>query len=165
MTRAYVSVGSNVAPRANVARGIAGLERLFAPLVVSPIYEARAVGFAGNDFLNLVVAFDTDMGAEALHEALRAIEDAAGRRRGGPKFADRTLDLDLLLYGDEVRDDDDLELPRPEILRYAFVLRPLADIAPDTKHPVAGQSFRHLWAAFDDPAQVLRPVVPDGETP
>lgn len=165
MTRAYVSVGSNVEPGANVRRGLAALERRFGPLVVSPIYETRAVGFSGNDFLNLVVALDTDMGADALHEVLRDIEDAAGRRRGGPKFADRTLDLDLLLYGDEVRHDDDLELPRGEILRYAFVLRPLADIAPDAEHPVVGKSFRELWAAFDDPEQVLWPADPDVERP
>lgn len=163
MTRAYISVGSNVEPRTNVTRGMAALERMFAPLEVSPIYETRAVGFAGNNFLNLVVGLDTDMGADALHGALRDIEDSAGRRRGGAKFADRTLDLDLLLYGDEVRDDDDLELPRGEILRYAFVLRPLADIAPDAEHPVAGRSFRELWAAFDDPEQVLWPAPPYGE--
>lgn len=164
MTRAYVSVGSNVEPRANVRRGIAALERRFAPLVVSPIYETRAVGFAGDNFLNLVVALDTEMGADVLHETLRAIEDTAGRRRGGGKFVDRTLDLDLLLYGDEVRDDD-LELPRGEILRYAFVLRPLADIAPDTEHPLVGKSFRELWAAFDDPEQAMWPAAPDGERP
>jgi len=165
MPRVFVSIGSNVEPAANVKRALAALETRFGRLTVSPVYESRAVGFDGGNFLNLAVAFETTEPAEAVHDALRAIEDGAGRRRDVPKFSDRIMDLDLLLYGQEVRHGEDFDLPRGEILGYAFVLRPLADIAPDLKHPEVNRTFGELWAAFDDPEQLLWPVAGDGVVP
>ena len=158
MPRVYVSVGSNVEPEANVRRAMVLLEERFGPVIASPIYESPPVGFEGDNFLNLVVAFDSEEGADGVHDALRHMEEQAGRRRDGPKFTDRRLDLDLLLYGDEVRHGGDLELPRDEILKYAFMLRPLADIAPDLRHPELGRTYGELWAAFHDPEQDLWPV-------
>ncbi len=122
----------------------------------SPVYESAAVGFAGDPFLNLVVGADTGWPIEVVQRRLREIEDAHGRVRGPDRFAPRTLDIDLLTYGDAVRPD--LDLPRDEIERYAFVLGPLADVAPDEAHPTVGQSYGALWAAFDRAAQPLRRI-------
>jgi 2-amino-4-hydroxy-6-hydroxymethyldihydropteridine diphosphokinase len=89
---------------------------------------------------------------------MRAIEDAHGRTRGGDKFAPRTLDIDLLTYGDSVLNAGPLRLPRDEILKYAFVLGPLAEVAGAERHPVDGRNYAELWAAFNQAAQPLRPV-------
>lgn len=165
MARVFVSIGSNVNPVSHVEGALASLEARFGPLTLSPVYESRAVGFDGGNFLNLVAAFDSDEPAAAVRQALREVEDAAGRRRDGARFTDRTLDLDLLLYGSEVLNEPGLELPRPEILHHAFVLRPLADIAPDMVCPGVGRTFGELWQAFDDPDQALWPLVAGGERP
>ena len=77
---------------------------------------------------------------------LRAVEDACGRDRSGPKFSPRTLDFDLLIYGDFVSTDPAIDVPRDEILQYPFVLKPLADLAPEARHPVVGRSYAELWA-------------------
>jgi len=146
MTRAWISLGSNIEPEENLRAALVLLEARFGPLVVSPVYRTAAEGFEGDDFLNLVVGIDT---GEPLHEvrgALRAIEEARGRVRGSEKFSSRTLDLDLLTWNELV--DPALGLPRDEILEYAFVLGPLADVAPDERHPVAGRTYGELWRAF-----------------
>jgi 2-amino-4-hydroxy-6-hydroxymethyldihydropteridine diphosphokinase len=116
------------------------------------------VGFAGRPFLNLVAGFETHEPVGAINSALRAIEDALGRVRGPEKFAPRTLDLDLLTYGDVVGEVDGCALPRDEILRYAFVLGPLAEIAGDERYPPTGETYRALWAGFDQAAQPIVPV-------
>lgn len=157
MVRAFVSVGSNLSPQAHVRSGVKAMEQAFGPLSLSTVYRSQAVGFSGPDFLNLVAAFDTDWSPEAITQALRRIEDEHGRHRDGPRFASRHLDLDLLLWGDRVQEGP-IALPRPEITQHAFVLRPLAELAPDQAHPVSGIPFKELWAAFDDPQQVLEPV-------
>lgn len=146
MTRAWISVGSNVEPEANVRRALENLRRHFGELVVSPVYRTKAEGFEGDDFLNLVVGIESELAADAVHALLRQIEDLQGRVRGGEKFSSRTLDLDLLTYGDQVIPE--LGLPRDEILEYAFVLGPLADVAPGERHPIAGKSYAELWRRF-----------------
>jgi 2-amino-4-hydroxy-6-hydroxymethyldihydropteridine diphosphokinase len=158
MTQVYVGIGSNIDREANIRRGIELLQKAFGPLIISPVYESPAVGFAGDDFYNLVAGFDTSLDPRALIQALHAIEFQCGRERGAPHFSSRTLDLDLLFYGDQVVHAGDLELPRPDILKYAFVLCPLADIAGDRLHPVLGQPIKDLWQAFDQAAQPLRRV-------
>lgn len=154
---AYVGVGSNIEPHRHIPQAIRLLRERFGDLVVSPAYECPAVGFDGADFLNLVVAFDTGADIPALLQALRCIESHCGRVRGA-RSASRTMDLDLLLYGDTVMDTAEVRLPRADILRYAFVLRPLAEIAPDTRHPADGRTFAELWAAFEASGQPLRRV-------
>jgi 2-amino-4-hydroxy-6-hydroxymethyldihydropteridine diphosphokinase len=114
--------------------------------VISPVYETDAVGFDGDAFYNLVVGIETDQTVAEIRQTLRAIEDARGRLRESEKFAPRTLDLDLLTWGDAVGVVDGYELPRDEILKYAFVLAPLADVAPNERHPVDGRSYRQLWS-------------------
>jgi len=148
MTRAWISVGSNVEPEANVRRALENLRRRFGELVCSPVYRTAAEGFEGDDFLNLVVGIDTELPPEAVHALLRQIEDLQGRVSGGGKFSSRTLDLDLLTHGERVIPE--LGLPRDEILRYAFVLRPLAEVAPGERHPLNGETYAELWQAFGD---------------
>jgi 2-amino-4-hydroxy-6-hydroxymethyldihydropteridine diphosphokinase len=115
---------------------------------VSPAYRSAAVGFDGADFINLAVGMDTDLSPTALNDWLHALEDRHGRRRDVPRYADRTLDLDIVLYDDLVtQGDGHLDIPRKE-LKHAFVLKPIADIAPALRHPVNGRTMAQLWAEF-----------------
>jgi 2-amino-4-hydroxy-6-hydroxymethyldihydropteridine diphosphokinase len=122
------------------------------------VYETKAVGFEGDDFYNMVAGFDAEHDVRRVAAGLREIERAAGRGRGAERFVARTLDLDLLLYDDLVMDDGSIKLPRAEILKYGFVLGPLAEIARDRLHPVLGVSFGDLWGAFDSSGESLVPV-------
>ena len=156
MPEVFVGIGSNVEPERHVRRAIAGLDSEFGPIAVSPVYRNAAVGFDGEDFLNLVVSFNTTLNVSDLVEVLRNIEQRCGRRRDEERWGPRTLDLDILLYGNEVHERP--QLPRADILRRAFVLKPLADIAPEGRHPVNGKAFAELWAAFADQSQRLSKV-------
>ena len=158
MARVYISIGSNVDPHRNIRNGIAALKERYGKLTLSSVYESRAVGFDGENFLNLVAAFDTDEDMLTLTRALRAIEAECGRERNGRRFAPRSLDLDLLLYDQAVVRENGLELPRHEITQHAFVLCPLAEIAPDFEHPVVGERLIDLWRSFDKRSQPLWPV-------
>lgn len=148
MARVFFGLGSNIDPQLNLRLAIDELERRFGNVERSPAYRSSAVGFDGPDFLNLVVALDTSLSPEELHEEIEAIHELAGRKREADPFASRPLDIDLLLYGDLVRAEGPIRLPRPDVLAYAFVLRPLADLAPDLVHPVTGRSMRSHWASF-----------------
>jgi 2-amino-4-hydroxy-6-hydroxymethyldihydropteridine diphosphokinase len=152
---AYVSAGSNIAPEANLRLAIRELRQTFGPLRLSPVYRTPAVGFDGDDFLNLVLAFETTLPAAAVVAELERLHELAGRRRGPSAFASRTLDLDLLLYGDAVIPEAPIKVPRADIRKYAFVLGPLADLAPELRHPVSGESIAALWAGFDHRDQPL----------
>lgn len=147
MTKVYVAIGSNVEAERHVSMAVQALRGRFGVLQLSPVYRNHAVGFDGDDFLNAVTGFDTALDVPTLKAVLDEIEVACGRQRGAARFAPRTLDLDLLLYGDRV--DAAERLPRAEILRYDFVLKPLADLVPDLRHPVAGRSYRELWEHFE----------------
>ncbi len=149
MIDAYLGLGSNQNAKRNMATGIAELEKAFGEVRISPIYRSPAVGFSGEDFLNAAAVVQTDMSVGELKAWLTALEDRHGRDRSQPKFSDRSLDIDILLHGDKVGEFDGLELPRDEILKYAHVLKPLADIAPELKHPVTGQTFANHWAGFE----------------
>lgn len=148
MTRVYLSLGSNIDRERNICSAVAALRRQYGPLEVSSVYETEAVGFRGDAFYNLVLGFDTDQSPTTVTQVLREIENGHGRVRGGEKFAARTLDIDLLTWGDEVLRGQGLNVPRDEILKYAFVLGPLAELAPDRTHPELGRSFAALWAEF-----------------
>src|SRR5690606_38206112 len=131
--RVYVSIGSNRDRARHVQAALDALQATFGHVQVSPVYETEAVGFVGAPFYNLVAGFDTDWPVAELVCWLRALEDRHGRVRGGAKFSDRTLDVDLLTWGDACGVVAGITLPRDEIGRYAFVLKPLADIAPDDR--------------------------------
>lgn len=158
MTRVYVSMGSNIERERNTRSGLAALRAHYGPLIMSSVYDSQALGFAGDDFYNLVVAFDTTEDVHTVARTLERIEHEHGRARGTARFNSRTLDLDLLLYGDLVLNAPDLRLPRPEIVKYAFVLRPLAEIAGHERHPQDGRTYQALWQAFDKSQQPLTPV-------
>lgn len=153
MTEVFVGIGSNVEPERHIVSALHALARDFRALVVSPVYRNPAVGFEGDDFLNLAVSFDTGLSAAGLVEELRKIERYCGRGRSEKRWGPRTLDLDLLLYGDEIMGEP--PVPREEILKRAFVLRPLADIAPHYRHPGNGQTFAALWESFEGPKDSL----------
>ncbi|AXK72938.1 2-amino-4-hydroxy-6-hydroxymethyldihydropteridine diphosphokinase [Lysobacter sp. TY2-98] len=145
--RAYLSLGSNVAPAAHLRAAIDALQARFGDVVVSPVYRTPAVGFDGPAFLNAAAMIDSDLEPQALNDWLHALEDAHGRDRSGPRFSDRTLDIDIVLFDDRVLSGDGhLRIPRPE-LEHAFVLRPLADIAPDVVVPGTARTLAQLWAA------------------
>jgi 2-amino-4-hydroxy-6-hydroxymethyldihydropteridine diphosphokinase len=144
MLRCWLSIGSNQNREASIRGAVADLRSAFGDLILSRVYETPAEGFAGEPFLNLVAGIDTNMSVGEIDRTLRAIEDTHGRLRGSDKFAPRTLDIDLLTYGQATGTLDGRQLPRDEILRYAFVLGPLAEVAPDEVHPGVGRSFRDL---------------------
>ena len=158
MARIYISIGSNIDPAKNVQQAVKGLREHFTDIEVSPVYESEAVGFEGSNFLNLVVAATTGLDVHAANELLHKIEDEYGRDRSGPRFSSRTIDLDLLLYDDLILNEKGLEIPREEILHNAFVLWPLANIAPGVIHPQQGKSMEELWQAFDKSCQKLWPI-------
>ena len=148
MAQVYLSLGSNLEPRRYLPAAIAALRKRFGAIAVSPAYRSKSVGFDGADFINLAVGLDTDLSPEALNEWLHVLEDRHGRRRDGPRYSDRTLDIDIVFYGALVLDGPGhLQIPRKE-LKHAFVLRPIADIAPTFRHPLSGLSMAELWAAF-----------------
>lgn len=151
MAKVYVSVGSNIEPIHYIRAGLAMMQQAYRPLTLSSVYESPAVGFEGNNFYNLVVRFETLATIDTVVHTLHTIEHAQGRTRKETGLSDRTLDLDLLLYDDVVNET----LPRADIVRYAFVLLPLMEIAPEEQHPLSGQTYRQLWHAFDKSKQTL----------
>jgi 2-amino-4-hydroxy-6-hydroxymethyldihydropteridine diphosphokinase len=158
MPRCWISIGSNQDRECCIRGAVTALRERFGALILSRVYESEAVGFQGRPFYNLVAGMDTDEPAGRVRAALRAIEDAFGRVRGPEKFAPRTLDLDLLTYGDRVDHEEGQELPRDEILTYAFVLGPLAEVAGREIHPGVGHSYRELWERFGPSEHPLAPV-------
>lgn len=161
MTVAYISVGSNIEPNKHIRASLIDIKQQYGKLIISSIYESEAVGFVGNNFYNLVVGLHTEQSPSEINQALRQIEQNHGRVRNQNKFSARTTDLDLILYGDVVMQTDTLILPRDEILKYAFVLLPLAEIAPHSKHPVTKQTYAELWQNFDQTRQLLWKVTTD----
>lgn len=158
MPRVYLSLGSNIEREKNIRAALRALEKHYGDLLVSTVYESEAVGFTGDAFYNLVVGMDTDKPVAILAAELRAIEEAYGRERHGQKFSPRTLDIDILTYGNACGEIDGVLLPRDEILKNAFVLRPLADIAGNDRHPETARTFAEHWAAYDQKKQKLWPI-------
>ncbi len=149
MIEVFISIGSNIDREKNIPSSLDALQHHFGILTRSSLYESDAVGFDGSPFYNMVVAFETDRFAAAVIQQLKLIETEHGRLKGGPKFAARTLDLDLILYGEQVLTVGTQTVPRDEIIHCAFVLEPLAEIAPNLRHPVTGDRYADLWAQFD----------------
>lgn len=155
MTAIYLSLGSNVDRHKHILAALDALHELLGELNISSVYESKSVGFDGSNFFNLVVGAETDLSIAELSENLKRIEDNNGRKRNGPKFSPRTLDIDILTYGDFVGVENGVELPRAEITKNAFVLLPLAEIAPSISHPQLQKNYRQLWADYDQASQKL----------
>lgn len=159
MQKAYLSLGSNQEPRRHLVLALQELRERFGGLVASNAYRFPAVGFDGPDFVNLAAVIETDLLPQELNDWLHALEDRHGRRRDVPRFSDRTLDVDIVMYGNAVLSGrGNLQLPRDE-LRHAFVLLPLAQIAPEVQVPGRGQSLGQLWSGHPDHARAFE-VVP-----
>jgi 2-amino-4-hydroxy-6-hydroxymethyldihydropteridine diphosphokinase len=155
----YISLGSNIDPEHNLRSAAAALRERFGEVRLSPVYRTAAVGFDGPDFLNAIAAIESDVHPFALNDWLHALEIAHGRDRRDKSYSNRPLDLDIIYFGKLVLEGPgDFMLPRPE-LRYAFVLKPLADLAPRFVDPVRGATLETLWKAHPDhdnpPQQVV----------
>ena len=161
MPTGYISIGSNIDKEAHIPCCLNTLKKLFGPLSVSSIYESEAVGFVGGVFHNLVVGFESELSAKQVAHILRQIELEHGRSRQSQKFSSRTLDLDLLLFGEAIIQEDGLSIPRAEIEEYAFVLEPLAEIAGSLKHPVSGKTYDELWQQARHIPSKQHKVTPD----
>ena len=150
MGRACLSLGSNINAEANLRSAVAALRARFGEIALSAAYVFPAVGFDGVDFLNAAAVIDSDLDPFALNDWLHTLEDAHRRDRRGPRFGDRPLDIDIVFYDDLVLDGPGhLQVPRDE-LRHAFVLRPLAEIAPDFVEPRSGRTLAAMWASHPD---------------
>lgn len=149
MPRIYLGIGSNVDPVANLRLAVRELQRHFGELELSPVYRSPPLGFEGDDFLNAVVALDTALPPDEVLRVIEEIHVVAGRERDARKLVSRTLDIDLLLYDEIILKGPGLQLPRSDVLRYNFVLRPLAELAPKSVHPVTGMSFADHWRRFE----------------
>lgn len=158
MPEVFIAAGSNVEPVHNLHRAIDLLRTHYPDLRCSTAYRNRAVGFEGEDFINLVLGFNTAEAADQVLAHLHAAEAACGRERHAPKWAPRSMDLDVLLYGDTVCDRPGLVLPRPDLLKRAYMLGPLAEIAPEFVHPTMKKTIAELWQAFDRTAHPMTPV-------
>ncbi|MBS0213591.1 MAG: 2-amino-4-hydroxy-6-hydroxymethyldihydropteridine diphosphokinase [Proteobacteria bacterium] len=163
MHAAYLSLGSNLDPERHLRAAASALRERFGSVVFSSVLRTPAVGFDGPDFLNAAAIVHTDLQPQALDDWLHALEAAHGRDRSAPRFASRTLDIDIVFFDDRViasAPGSHLQIPRPE-LRHAFVLQPLAQVAPDFVDPLSGRTLAQLWAAHPQhatplPASALR---------
>ncbi|WP_133407734.1 2-amino-4-hydroxy-6-hydroxymethyldihydropteridine diphosphokinase [Parashewanella tropica] len=157
MSQIYISVGSNIEPEKYFRLGLRALKHYFDDFSLSSVYLSEAVGFGGDDFLNMVIGAKTSMTVEEVVSILKQIEYDHGRANDAKKFSSRTLDLDLLLFDDLVCQMP-VRLPRSEITFNAFVLWPLAEIAPNLVHPELNKSYSNLWQAYDKSSQCLKPI-------
>lgn len=158
MARVFLSLGSNIDQEINISSCIKVLGSLFGDVVASTVYESEAVGFEGDNFYNLVVKIDTALSVGELLKKLRKVEDDHGRIRKCERFSARTLDIDILTYNDVVGTVDGVALPRDEILKNAFVLWPMAELAAAEKHPVTGMNYAEHWQNFDRESQKIWPL-------
>lgn len=155
---AYVGLGSNVDPARHLALALDQLDRQFGGLECSPVCQSPAAGYAGPDYWNLCVAFETALPARALKTCLKQIEQSLGRQPDEPRHVPKILDADLLLLGDEIASEP--PLPHPEILTRAYVLGPLAMLVPDLRLPGSPVRLEDLWRRFEG-RDTLRVLLPD----
>ena len=177
MVDVYIGIGSNIEPQKNISEVIELLRLRFPSIVFSRTFESEAVGFNGDNFLNLVARFtasdldlnrsgSSDLVAKSLStymklswliKELKDVEDQLGRSREGEKFSARVIDIDILLFGDLITETP-IELPRDEILQNAYVLWPLSELAPNLIHPGSDNDYSYHWNEYDKTIQVLNPV-------
>ncbi len=149
MATVYLGLGSNQAPLKNLQLALVELRSRFGDLEVSNAYRNAPVGFDGDDFVNLVVRLESDVTAAGICREIELIHNLSGRRRSSNKWASRPLDIDLLLYNDLIIDEQPVRVPRDDILKYSFVLRPMSEMSPQLVHPVTGKTMLEHWQEFD----------------
>ncbi|MCK5696974.1 MAG: 2-amino-4-hydroxy-6-hydroxymethyldihydropteridine diphosphokinase [Gammaproteobacteria bacterium] len=153
----YVGIGSNIEQEKHIRLAIKYLQECFGEhcqLQLSPVYKTQAIGFKGDDFLNLVACFETELTALDVEKTLKIIENKNGRCHNQEKFSARTLDIDLLLYDQDIINSHGVNVPRDEIEKYAFVLSPLADLAPELIHPQTHKTISTMWQQLQQQKQV-----------
>jgi len=155
MPRVFVAAGSNINAEQNLARTSREMAQSFPDVRFSPWYRNKAVGFEGDDFINFVAGFTSDLSVHDVVSRLREIEELCGRPRQAPKWAPRSMDLDILLYGDLVHEEPGLKLPRPDLVKRPFMLGPMADLAPEVVHPTLHVTIGELWRQFDQAAHPM----------
>jgi 2-amino-4-hydroxy-6-hydroxymethyldihydropteridine diphosphokinase len=158
MPDVYVAAGSNIEPKQNLRTAINALKRRLGEVQVSRAYRNKAVGFEGPEFINLVIGFKADLTLTEVLAVLQAVEGLCGRARKAPKFEPRTMDLDLLIYGDMVCATHAITLPRPHLVKRAYMLGPLAELAPGLVHPTLHKTIGELWQEFDQAAHPMTVV-------
>ena len=158
MPEVFVAAGSNIEPVVHLCRALGILGSHYPGLRRSRAWRNAAVGFEGEDFVNLVVAFETDEPVHAVIARLHETEAACGRARDAPRWAPRSMDLDVLLYGDRVSHEPGLTLPRPDLVRRAYMLGPITELAPELRHPTLGLTMRELWEHFDRDAHPMQEI-------
>ena len=159
MPRVFVAAGSNIEPEKHLAQASRAMAQSFPDVRFSPWYRNEAVGFDGDDFINFVAGFTTELSVHDVVKQLREIETACGRPRAAPKWAPRSMDLDILLYGDLVHEEPGLKLPRPDLVKRPFMLGPMADLAPEVVHPTLHMTIGELWQRFDQAAHPMTRVL------
>lgn len=150
MAQVFLGLGTNLGERmVNLAQALSLLPPAVTVLRCSPVYETPPWGFAAQPaFLNMVCEAESDLQPPALLERLKALEEKMGREKTG-RYGPRLIDLDILFYADQVYKDDRLEIPHPRLAERAFVLAPLADLAPEFKHPLTHQTIRAMLELVD----------------
>ncbi|MEE9444286.1 MAG: 2-amino-4-hydroxy-6-hydroxymethyldihydropteridine diphosphokinase [Cocleimonas sp.] len=143
MTRVYLDIGSNIDRKKNIQACVNQLLLDFPEVTFSNAYESEAFGFEGDPFINISAGFETDISYDNLNIYLKNLEDKQARKRDSQKFISRTLDVDILLFGD-LNLQPDKDIPRAEIVKFPFVLFPLAEIAGDFIHPIEKITIKNL---------------------
>ncbi|MGB2105987.1 MAG: 2-amino-4-hydroxy-6-hydroxymethyldihydropteridine diphosphokinase [Porticoccaceae bacterium] len=158
MALVYLSLGSNIDRKRHISAALDALAERFGSLEISTVYESVAVGFEGDSFYNLVVGINSDLAVGEITKILKHIEDCNGRDRSAPKFGPRSLDIDILTVDNLAGEIDGIKLPRNEVLKNAFVLQPLAELADNMIHPLTQKTIGQHWQEFDKTSQDLWPV-------
>ena len=158
MTKVFFGIGSNIKPEENIVLAVREIKNIFDDVIVSPVYKNKSVGFEGNDFFNLVISCSTKMSVYEVSDFIEQVHHLSGREKKSNKYLSRTLDIDLLMFGDHVIQDSKIHIPRDDILKYSFVLKPLVDIAPESIHPITKSSFSEHWDRMDKTENPLIPV-------
>ncbi len=139
----HINIGSNIDKKNQINLALTNLAKHFDSLVLSSIYETESVGFKGDNFYNLGVNTTTELDIKTIYDILHNIELSQGRKHSKEKFCARNIDLDLVLYGQEI--NKKYNIPRNDILKYSFVLAPLVELMPNAIHPVAKITYNKLW--------------------
>jgi 2-amino-4-hydroxy-6-hydroxymethyldihydropteridine diphosphokinase len=154
VTHVVLSLGSNIDRENNIRFAWESIGERFGEMEVSPIYETDSIGFDGPPFFNFILGISTLEPILEIREYLRGIETSAGRVRGKKEFDNRILDIDVVLYGNNNLRPAGLNIPRDEIEKYAYILKPLSDLYPSLKHPISGKPFKQMWLEFDHTQQL-----------